>query len=73
MLGEEHRRRSVYRLRFGGAQPTQRYANARKAIVGANPFMEKGVKFAIIESCTGRELTERELERRADEEVDVLS
>ena len=70
MLGGKHGSSSVYRLTFGGDIPhrTERYANAREALRGANSLRQRQVRFAIVEVATGRELTERELERRAKEE-----
>ena len=65
----------MYRLTFGGdiAHRTERYANAREALREANSHRQRLVKFAIIEAATGRELTERELERRAKEEMAYIT
>lgn len=63
----------MYRLTFGGdiAHRTERYANARETLKGANSLRQRQVRFAIIEAATGHELTGRELERRATEEDGV--
>ena len=61
----------MYKLTFSGdiARRTERYASACEATKEANSHRQRHVKFAIVEAATGRELTERELERRAKEEV----